>query len=83
MTAANGTEVRLVANPAMFNEQPVNVERAPEHGEHTETLLLEAGVPWDRIAAMKEAGAHPLDHRPPIRPSSRPPRPPPADQAIH
>ncbi len=57
MTAANGTEVQLVANPAMFDEQPVTVERAPEHGEHTETLLLQAGIPWDRIAAMKEAGA--------------------------
>ncbi|WP_420639586.1 CaiB/BaiF CoA transferase family protein [Candidatus Poriferisocius sp.] len=57
MTAANGQDVQLVANPAMFDEQPVAVERAPEHGEHTETLLLDAGVPWDDIAAMKESGA--------------------------
>ncbi len=57
MTAANGEEVQLVANPAQFDEEPVSVERAPEHGEHTETVLLDAGIEWDEIAAMKESGA--------------------------
>lgn len=57
MTAGNGQEVQLVASPAQFDEQPVQVERAPEHGEHTELVLMEAGYDWDQIAAMKESGA--------------------------
>ena len=57
MTAGNGQEVQLVASPAQFDEVPVSVERAPEHGEHTETVLLEAGFEWDEIAAMKESKA--------------------------
>jgi crotonobetainyl-CoA:carnitine CoA-transferase CaiB-like acyl-CoA transferase len=57
MTAANGQEVQLVANPALFDEQPVTVERAPEHGEHTELVLIDAGLDWDQLAAMKESGA--------------------------
>ncbi len=28
-----------------------------EHAQHTEEILLEMGLDWDRIAALKETGA--------------------------
>jgi crotonobetainyl-CoA:carnitine CoA-transferase CaiB-like acyl-CoA transferase len=57
ITAGNGDEVALVASPAQFDEQPVQATRAPEHGEHTELVLLEAGYGWDELTALKEKGA--------------------------
>jgi crotonobetainyl-CoA:carnitine CoA-transferase CaiB-like acyl-CoA transferase len=57
MTAGNGEEIQLVASPAQFDEVAVEVTRAPEHGEHTELLLMDLGYDWDQIAAMKESGA--------------------------
>ena len=57
MTAGNGDEVQLVASPAQFDEAPVRGDPCPEHGEHTELVLIEAGYDWDQIAALKESGA--------------------------
>jgi crotonobetainyl-CoA:carnitine CoA-transferase CaiB-like acyl-CoA transferase len=57
MIAGDGQEVQLVASPAQFDEQAVEVTRAPEHGEHTELALLAAGIGWDDIEAMKASGA--------------------------
>jgi crotonobetainyl-CoA:carnitine CoA-transferase CaiB-like acyl-CoA transferase len=55
--AANGDEVSLVASPAQFDEEAISVERCPEHGEHTELVLIEAGYDWDKLSDLKESGA--------------------------
>jgi crotonobetainyl-CoA:carnitine CoA-transferase CaiB-like acyl-CoA transferase len=52
-------DYRLPAVPVQFDEHPPELKRAPEHSEHTETLLLELGYGWDTIGAMKDAGVIP------------------------
>lgn len=52
--------VRQVATPADFYGTPVRPkEWAPELGQNTEEILLELGYDWDRIIALKDAGAIP------------------------
>jgi len=53
----NGVPYHFVANPIQIDETPPQPTVAPEHGQHTEEVLLEAGVSWAEIAAAKEAGA--------------------------
>ncbi|HEX4432680.1 MAG TPA: CoA transferase [Frankiaceae bacterium] len=47
----------LVRSPAQFDGLRPDLERAPQHGEHTEEVLLELGRSWDDIAALKAAEA--------------------------
>lgn len=56
VVAGDGSTFHLVANPVQFDEVPPNITKAPEHGEHTESLLLETGHTWDDLAVWKEAG---------------------------
>jgi len=58
VTSGDGKSFRLVAAPMQFDAVPI-VPRsaAPELGEHTEMVLLAAGLDWDEISAYRERGA--------------------------
>lgn len=45
--------------PVQFDERPPALRRAPEHGEHTESVLLELGYSWEQIAELQGAGVIP------------------------
>jgi crotonobetainyl-CoA:carnitine CoA-transferase CaiB-like acyl-CoA transferase len=47
----------MVTVPVQFDERPGRPARAPEHGEHTESVLVELGLSWDAIGALKQRGA--------------------------
>jgi crotonobetainyl-CoA:carnitine CoA-transferase CaiB-like acyl-CoA transferase len=55
--AASGTKFRMVASPLQFDEQPPDLVRAPDHGEHTDEVLEELGLDMDAIMELKIAGA--------------------------
>jgi crotonobetainyl-CoA:carnitine CoA-transferase CaiB-like acyl-CoA transferase len=50
---------RLPAVPVQLDEQPPPLRRSPEHGEHTEEILVELGHDWDSIGALKDSGVIP------------------------
>ncbi|RUP05697.1 MAG: CoA transferase [Mycobacterium sp.] len=53
----HGEKYRIVAAPVQFDETPPGPTRAPEHGQHTEEILLELDVDWDQIAHAKDVKA--------------------------
>ncbi len=61
-TEASGPDgpVGFVATPADFSDTRAAPRGpAPELGQHTEEVLLELGYDWEKIIALKEAGAIP------------------------
>ena len=49
--------VRVCASPVQFNgEPPVVRNAAPDCGADTESVLLEVGLTWEQIGALKEKG---------------------------
>ncbi len=55
--ASGGPPFRVVRGPVQFNHEPLVTTRAPQASEHTEVVLMEIGMDWDRIEQLKEAGA--------------------------
>lgn len=46
------------ASPVQFDEQPIGeLQGCPEPGHHTEEILLELGMEWEEIIALKESEA--------------------------
>ncbi|CAN5808387.1 CoA transferase [soil metagenome] len=52
-TTEKGTEFSLAASPVQFDETPLDLTRAPGHGEHTDALLAELGFNEDEIIDFK------------------------------
>ena len=50
-------KVKLANHPIQYSETPSSIRRvAPEIGEHTEEILIEAGYSWDDIANLQDKG---------------------------
>jgi crotonobetainyl-CoA:carnitine CoA-transferase CaiB-like acyl-CoA transferase len=51
-------ELKFVATPVNLSATPGTIRApAPEFGQHTEEVMLEAGYTWDEIGALRESGA--------------------------
>ena len=54
----DGVEFRIVSAPMHFDNIPtVPQGPSPELGQHTEELLMNAGMEWDAISALRDSGA--------------------------
>ena len=54
----DGDDVPTVGLPVRLSRTPGSLRHlAPELGQHTEEVLLEAGLDWDEINALRDRGA--------------------------
>ncbi len=61
----DGDPVRMVATPVQMSKSPLEIRGlAPEHGQHTEEILLEAGYSWDEIETLRAGGIIGTKHEP-------------------
>jgi crotonobetainyl-CoA:carnitine CoA-transferase CaiB-like acyl-CoA transferase len=55
---ADGPPVKMVGLPVVFSKTPGKIRNlAPEIGQHTEEVMLEAGYSWEQIEALRATGA--------------------------
>ena len=54
---ADGQPLRLVRGPVQWDNEPLETTRAPQASEHTELVLMELGLEWDKIEELKAKGA--------------------------
>ncbi|MBV6508584.1 MAG: Cinnamoyl-CoA:phenyllactate CoA-transferase [Acidimicrobiales bacterium] len=54
---AEGAPFTLVTSPVQFDESWPELVPAPDHGEHTDEVLLELGLTWDELIELKAAAA--------------------------
>jgi crotonobetainyl-CoA:carnitine CoA-transferase CaiB-like acyl-CoA transferase len=54
--ADGGKPLKLVRGPVQFDDAPLETTRAPQASEHTEMVLMELGLDWDRIEELKSKG---------------------------
>ena len=52
-----GAPLKLVRGPVQFNGEATQTTRSPQASEHTELVLMEMGLEWDRIEELKAKGA--------------------------
>jgi crotonobetainyl-CoA:carnitine CoA-transferase CaiB-like acyl-CoA transferase len=57
VVAEDGSTFQLIASPLQFGEQPATITRAPNHGEHTDEVLIELGLDTEQIIDLKVKGA--------------------------
>jgi crotonobetainyl-CoA:carnitine CoA-transferase CaiB-like acyl-CoA transferase len=51
-----GRVLTMVSAPVQFDRSPAALRPAPEHGQHTEEVLMELGIDMDQIIEAKIAG---------------------------
>jgi crotonobetainyl-CoA:carnitine CoA-transferase CaiB-like acyl-CoA transferase len=57
ITLDDGERFEIVGAPIQFDETPPELRRAPEHGEHTDEVLMELGYDMDALIELKVKGA--------------------------